>query len=108
MKAVVGKENVDVDVESTEEYQKESWSYHSGVSPHAVVYPHTTEEVQRIVKLCNDAKIPVIPYGGGTALEGHTVSRFKAVYLNFRERMQDILEFNEGDMDVRVQPGTET
>eukprot|EP01138_Halocafeteria_seosinensis_P002010 gb/GECG01002059.1/.p1 GENE.gb/GECG01002059.1/~~gb/GECG01002059.1/.p1 ORF type:complete len:501 (+),score=42.85 gb/GECG01002059.1/:1-1503(+) len=105
IRSVVGEENIETDIESTEEYQKESWSYHSGVSPHCVVYPHTTEEVQRIVKLCNDARIPVIPYGGGTALEGHTVSRFKAVYLNFRERMQDILEFNEGDMDVRVQPG---
>ena len=39
----------------------------------AVVYPETNEEVSGILKLCNDHKIPVVPFGTGTSLEGNVV-----------------------------------
>lgn len=102
---VVGEDNVETEQDVTETYQKENWSYHTGVRPYAIVHPESTEEVQKILKLCNQARIPVIPYGGGTALEGHTVSRFKSIVIDFRERMHSVLELNKDDMDVRVQPG---
>ena len=35
----------------------------------AVVFPETNEEVSKILKLCNDHKIPVVPFGTGTSLE---------------------------------------
>ncbi|MBT6786994.1 MAG: FAD-binding oxidoreductase, partial [Acidiferrobacteraceae bacterium] len=45
-------------------------SFHASVPPDAVVTPHTTEEVSRIVTVCAEHRVPVIPYGTGTALEG--------------------------------------
>src|SRR5215203_4455452 len=39
--------------------------------PDIVVYPETTDEVAEIVRQCAALKIPVIPYGTGTSLEGH-------------------------------------
>ena len=39
----------------------------------AVVFPETNEEVSKILKLCNEHKIPVVPYGTGTSLEGNVV-----------------------------------
>ena len=39
----------------------------------AVVFPETNEEVSKILKLCNDYKVPVVPFGTGTSLEGNVV-----------------------------------
>lgn len=39
--------------------------------PGAVLYPRSTEDVVRIVKLAAKYAIPIIPYSGGTSLEGH-------------------------------------
>jgi len=39
----------------------------------AVVFPETNEEVSKILKLCNEHKIPVVPFGTGTSLEGNVL-----------------------------------
>ena len=39
----------------------------------AVVFPETNEEVSKILKLCTEHKVPVVPFGTGTSLEGHVV-----------------------------------
>ncbi len=39
--------------------------------PDAVAFPMSTEEVVEIVKLCAAHKVPVIPFGTGSSLEGH-------------------------------------
>ena len=39
----------------------------------AVVFPETNEEVSKILKICNQHKIPVVPYGTGTSLEGNVL-----------------------------------
>ncbi len=41
------------------------------VSPQAVVFANSTEEVAELVKLCNQYEIPIVPFGAGTSLEGH-------------------------------------
>jgi D-lactate dehydrogenase (cytochrome) len=38
--------------------------------PAAVVFPRSTAEVSQCAKLCNDAKVPIIPFGTGTGMEG--------------------------------------
>ena len=46
-------------------------SYHDTAAPDGVFFPNTTEEVADAVSICADHKFPVIPFGVGTALEGH-------------------------------------
>ncbi|WP_288928686.1 FAD-linked oxidase C-terminal domain-containing protein [uncultured Maritimibacter sp.] len=72
--------------------------------PDAVAYPQSTEDVSRILSICHEHGVPVIAYGAGTSLEGHTSAIRGGVTLDF-SRMADILTINQGDMDVVVQPG---
>jgi D-lactate dehydrogenase (cytochrome) len=54
--------------------------------------------------MCSDADMPVIPYGAGTSLEGHTLVVGRAIVLDFRE-MNAILAVNTADLDCICQPG---
>ena len=45
-------------------------SHHSSQSPDAVVWPSNVEQVQEIARFCTSQRIPMIPYGTGTGLEG--------------------------------------
>ena len=68
----------------------------------AVVFPESNEEVSKILKLCNENKIPVIPFGTGTSLEGNVVGNEKGITISL-EKMNKILSVNAGDFDCRVQ-----
>ena len=56
----------------------------------AVVFPETNEEVSKILKLCNEHKIPVVPFGTGTSLEGNVVGNEEGITICL-EKMNNIL-----------------
>ena len=68
----------------------------------AVVFPETNEEVSQILKLCNDNKIPVVPFGTGTSLEGNAVGNLNGITISL-EKMNKVLNVNATDFDCRVQ-----
>mgnify|MGYP001191267775 FL=1 len=68
----------------------------------AVVFPETNEEVSKILRLCNEHKIPVVPFGTGTSLEGNVVGNDKGITISL-EKMNKILNVNSEDFDCRVQ-----
>jgi D-lactate dehydrogenase (cytochrome) len=80
----------------------ESWAMPS--PPDAVVFPHSTEEVVEIVKICAAHGLPIIPYGAGTSLEGHVTAVQGGVSIDLMQ-MNQILKVNAEDLDVVVQPG---
>ena len=45
-------------------------SYHPAAAPEAVAFPRTTDQVQSIVRIGSRHRIPMIPYGAGTSVEG--------------------------------------
>ena len=67
-----------------------------------VVFPETNEEVSRVLKLCNEHKIPVVPFGTGTSLEGHVVGNQNGITISL-EKMNKVLSVNAEDFDCRVQ-----
>ncbi len=68
----------------------------------AVVFPETNEEVSKLLRLCNEHKIPVVPFGTGTSLEGNVVGNEKGITICL-EKMNKILSVNVEDFDCRVQ-----
>ena len=68
----------------------------------AVVFPETNEEVSKILKICNQHKIPVVPFGTGTSLEGNVVGIEEGITVCL-EKMNKILSVNVEDFDCRVQ-----
>lgn len=74
------------------------------MAPDAVIYPASTQEVAAAVRVCRYHGCPVIGFGAGTSLEGHTAAPRGGVSIDFSS-MARVLEVNTADMDVVVQPG---
>jgi D-lactate dehydrogenase (cytochrome) len=72
--------------------------------PDAVLFAETEAEVSEVVKLCAAARVPVIPFGTGTSLEGHVNAPFGGVSLDL-SRMNRILAVHDADLDCVVEPG---
>ena len=72
--------------------------------PDIVVLPQTTEEVAEIVRLCGEHRVPVIPFGTGTSLEGHLNAPFGGVSVD-TSLMKDLVVVHPEDLDCVVQPG---
>ena len=72
--------------------------------PDAVVYAHATADVQAIVRLCAQHRVPVLSYGTGTSLEGHINAPYGGVSIDFRD-MNRVLVVNAQDLDCVVEPG---
>jgi D-lactate dehydrogenase (cytochrome) len=72
--------------------------------PDAVLFAETEAEVSEVVKLCAAARVPVIPFGTGTSLEGHVNAPFGGVSLDV-SRMNRIIAVHDADLDCMVEPG---
>ena len=70
--------------------------------PDAVVFPQTTDDVQEIVRICAAQRVPVIPFGTGTSLEGHINAPLGGVSIDFRD-MNRVLTVHAEDLDCVVE-----
>ncbi|MCU4751864.1 FAD-binding protein [Halobacteria archaeon AArc-curdl1] len=73
------------------------------MTPIAVVFPKSTDDVAAVVTYCADHEIPVLPRGGGTSLAGQTVN--EAVVLDFTKHMDGVLEVDPEGRRASVQSG---
>ena len=71
--------------------------------PDAVVFPQSTEEVQDIVRICARNRVPVIPFGTGTSLEGHVNAPFGGISIDVRD-MNKVLAVHAEDLDCVISP----
>ncbi|MAC72805.1 MAG: 2-hydroxy-acid oxidase [Marinovum sp.] len=81
-----------------------SESHFPPMPPDAVAYVESTEEVQQVMRICAKHDCPVIGWGTGTSLEGHTSAPRGGVTVDF-SNMSQVLQINPDDMDALVQPG---
>ena len=82
----------------------QSESHFATTPPDAVAYPGSTQEVQAIVTICQQHSCPMIGWGTGTSLEGHTLAVRGGITVDF-SRMSNVLKISPEDMTVRIQPG---
>ena len=72
--------------------------------PDAVIFPQATDDVQTAVRICAAHRVPVIPFGTGTSLEGHVNAPRGGVAIDFRD-MNRVLAVNSQDLDCVIEPG---
>jgi glycolate oxidase subunit GlcD len=99
-------DQIKTDEESLKYYGRD-WTTYFDIKASAILFPTSTEEVQLIVRWARKNKIALVPSGGRTGLSGAAVATNGEVIVSF-EKMNKILEFNQVDQVVTLQPGVIT
>ena len=81
-----------------------STTYIPAQLPDGVVFADNADEVQQAVQVCADHKVPIIPFGTGTSLEGHINAPAGGISIDV-SRMNRVLAVNAEDLDCTVEPG---
>ncbi|MFZ7127257.1 MAG: FAD-binding oxidoreductase [Desulfobacterales bacterium] len=106
LRRIVGGKNL-----LTDDADRVTYSYDAAVLepvlPSAVVRPTSSEQLGKVVGLCNENRIPITVRGAGTNLSGGTIPIPEGVVV-LTNGMNKILEINEADMYAVVQPGVVT
>jgi D-lactate dehydrogenase (cytochrome) len=102
LKALLG-ERVSTSHAVREHHGKDE-SYFPYALPDAVVFVKTTEEVRDVVNICRRHRVPMIPFGVGTSLEGHILAIHGGVTIDLSQ-MNQVLAVHDQDLDAVVQAG---
>jgi D-lactate dehydrogenase (cytochrome) len=102
LKALLG-DRVSTSAAVREHHGKDE-SYFPYALPDAVVFCRTTEEVRDVVSICSRHRVPMIPFGVGTSLEGHILAVNGGVSIDLSQ-MNQVLAVHEADLDAVVQAG---
>lgn len=92
------------DGESVLEGHSRDLTYHPGRRPDVVVFPTSTEEVAAVLAHANSERIPVVPYGAGSSLEGHVIPVAGGIVLDL-SRLDKVVEVRPADLQATVQAG---
>ncbi len=79
-------------------------TYLPNQKPDAVVFARSTQDVQDIVRVCADHRVPVIPFGTGTSLEGQVNAPAGGISVDL-SGMDRIVAVNAEDLDCTIEPG---
>ncbi|KAE8420569.1 hypothetical protein BDV36DRAFT_281447 [Aspergillus pseudocaelatus] len=105
LRHILGEGAVSVEKDDLESHGYSEWSTSNTDSePVAVVRPTTTEQVSAIAKVCTRYRVPMIPYGAGSSVEGNISAPYSGICIDL-SAMDKIVSFHPDDMDVVVQPG---
>ncbi|CAM9010965.1 unnamed protein product [Wickerhamomyces anomalus] len=102
----LGSENITVSESEIESHSDSYYQTHHpspDQRPRLIVYPKNTEEVSGVLKIAHKYKIPIVPFSGGTSLEGQFIASRSGITIDLN-RLDKILKLNDDDLDVIVQP----
>lgn len=102
-KAVCGKRVYTGD-DINEDFTHDEMPIYGKAMPDAVIEAESTEEVSKIVKICNDNLIPILGRGAGTGLVGGAVAIAGGVVIT-TTKMNKILGYDEKNFVAKVQAG---
>ncbi len=90
--------------QSFREQHSHTTTYLTTQLPDGVAFVESADDVKAVVKACAKHKVPVIPFGTGSSLEGQVNAPSGGISIDF-SRMNRIIELNAEDLDVTVEPG---
>jgi D-lactate dehydrogenase (cytochrome) len=79
-------------------------SFHPEARPDAVVWPRSVDEAAAIVRVAAAHRLPIVPFGAGTSLEGHVAALAGGISVDMRE-MSRISDLSLENLDVQVEAG---
>jgi D-lactate dehydrogenase (cytochrome) len=104
LRSIVSEDRIRTDAEELERHGRAFFTYLAPHAPDAVVFPKSREEVVEILRFADGRGVPVVPFGEGSSLEGHTIPIRGGISLDLG-LMDEILEVRPDDFVARVQPG---
>ncbi len=110
LKSAIGKNNVSSDEEKLLSYSHDevpSSAYEGTHMAELLVFPETAGHVSEIMKIASAKRIPVTPRGAGTGLSGGALPAFGGIVMSF-EKMNRIIELDEKNLTITVEPGVVT
>ncbi|MBB4953259.1 D-lactate dehydrogenase (cytochrome) [Agrobacterium vitis] len=90
--------------QSFREQHAHTTTYIPAQLPDGVMFVESADDVQAVVRLCADHKVPMVAFGVGSSLEGQVNAASGGICIDF-SRMDKVLEVNAEDLDCTVQPG---
>ena len=90
--------------ESTRLQHGRDESVHPPEPPQGVVFAETTEDVAETARLCHAHRVPIIPYGAGSSVEGHLLAVRGGISLDL-SGMNRVVAIHAEDLDATVQAG---
>ncbi|PHH87865.1 hypothetical protein CDD83_8306 [Cordyceps sp. RAO-2017] len=101
----LGDDAVSMDETDLEEHGYSEWSTsNTDGRPVAIVRPASTEQVSAVAEICTRHRVPMVPFGAGSSVEGNFSSPLSGICIDLGA-MDRIVAFHPLDMDVVVQPG---
>lgn len=102
---LIGVDNVTYDEDVLDHHGHSEWSTsNTPVRAVAVVYPRSTQDVVAIAKTCSARRVPMVPFGAGSSVEGNFSQPYSGICIDFTH-MDQVIAFRPDDMDVTLQPG---
>ncbi|XP_068460277.1 probable D-lactate dehydrogenase, mitochondrial isoform X2 [Clinocottus analis] len=102
-RSICGEDGVSLGEAVREQHGKDE-SVHRCCPPDVVLFPRCVEEVSALAKICSRHRLPIIPFGTGTGLEGGVSAVQGGVCFSLRN-MDQVLDLHQEDFDVTVEPG---
>lgn len=103
---ILGEDQISQTPEDRDHFGKD-WCHKFEAAPGIVLFPSCTEEVQKIVKVCNQHNLSIVPSGGRTGLSGGATATNGEVVLS-THRLNKVLSVDSQARTIRVQAGVNT
>jgi D-lactate dehydrogenase (cytochrome) len=92
------------DAVAVREHHSHGESYHPPAAPDIVCFPSSADDVVAIVRIAGRYRVPIVPFGAGTSLEGHVQALRGGICVDCRE-LNRVLRISVEDLDATVEAG---
>ncbi len=103
LREILPADRLSVEGAEIERHGRGMFTYHTPHAPDAVAFPRSREEVTAVLRFASERGVPVVPFGEGSSLEGHTIPLHGGISLDLG-LMNNILELRPKDFIARVEP----